>query len=477
MRLGSYQVDPLDPFDVALMTAELLSNPLHVAAVLILSPPAEAGPGYVDGLYRAELDANVELDPRLRRYPHRGFDTGGVWVWRDAETVDLREHIQRRSLPPGAGRDELWRLVSELHAEPLDRSRPMWMAYLIDGLEGGRFAFCVKVHHTVVDGVAGFQMIADALTTDPKQRSMRPLYAPAPKEPPDRTAAATVHFPNPIAMVRSAVSSAASSVGLARQVIEGELSNLAEALTQDTGVLPFEAPYTRFNGRLGPERAVAAGSWSKTRIRAVQKAAGVTGNDVVTAVIAGVLRDWLIAHEELPTRPLVAICPITVRGRERGADDGQGNMFGAGLCPLGTHLADPAERLDLISRAMSRAKHQVASRGSGATMLLLAPSIAPTVLLPMVPLAPKLRTGYNLPISNIPGPPSEMYWNGAHIEEIYPVSTVYDGMGLNVTVCSYAGRIGFGYVAGRHMMPDIETLVPLTEQSLVELETAVGVAQ
>jgi diacylglycerol O-acyltransferase / wax synthase len=257
--------------------------------------------------------------------------------------------------------------------------------------------------------------------------------------------------------------------------IEGELSNLAEALTQDTGVLPFEAPYTRFNGRLGPERAVAAGSWSKTRIRAIQKAAGVTGNDVVTAVNAGVLRNWLIAHGELPKRSLVAICPITVRRREHGADGDQGNMFGAGLCPLGTDLADPAERLDLIHRAMSRAKEQVASRGSGATMLLLAPSIAPTVLLPMMPFAPKLRTGYNLPISNIPGPPNEMYWNGAHIEEIYPVSTVFDGFALNVTVCSYADRLGFGYVAGRDVMPDIETLIPLTERCLAELETAVGV--
>ena len=109
-------------------------------------------------------------------------------------------------------------------------------------------------------------------------------------------------------------------------------------------------------------------------------------------------------------------------------------------------------------------------------MLLLAPSIAPTVLLPMVPFAPRLRTGYNLPISNVPGPQTEMYWNGAHIEEIYPVSTVYDGMGLNVTVCSYADRVTFGYVAGREMLPDIETLIPLTERALDELETAVGVA-
>ena len=148
--------------------------------------------------------------------------------------------------------------------------------------------------------------------------------------------------------------------------------------------------------------------------------------------------------------------------------------FGAWLCPLGTHLSDPLERLDLIHRSMSEGKRRVASRGSGASLLLLAAAIGATVLLPMLPFAPRLRTGYNLPISHVPGPSAEMYWNGAHIEEIYPVSAVYDGQAVNVTTCSYADRIGFGYVAGRDVVPDIDTLIPLTEQSLTELEAALG---
>jgi WS/DGAT/MGAT family acyltransferase len=468
----------MDPLDAAMMTAEVLSNPLHVAALLILAPPEDAGPGYVDQLYRDGLGAADMLDPRLRRHPHRGLDTGGIWVWREAENLDLGQHVQRRTLPPGAGKDALWRLVGELHAEPLDRSRPMWMSCLIDGLPGGRFAYYLKVHHTVVDGVAGFQLIEDALSADPDRRSMRPFFVPRPNKPPGRTGARGL-LRNPIPLVRSVVGAAAGSVGVIRQVVAGEVSNLVGSLITKTTVLPFDAPYTRFNGRLGPERAFAAGSWSKDRIRAVQKAAEVTANDVLTAVVAGVLREWLIAHDELPNKSLVAICPITVRGREHGPGhgdaEGSANMFGAELCPLGTDVADPAERLALIHRAMSWAKQQVASRGSGATMLLLAPSIAPTVLLPMLRFAPKLRTGYNLPISNVPGPQQELYWNGAHVEEIYPVSAVYDGMALNVTVCVYADRFGFGYVAGRDVMPDIETLVPLTERCLAELETAVGV--
>jgi diacylglycerol O-acyltransferase / wax synthase len=123
---------------------------------------------------------------------------------------------------------------------------------------------------------------------------------------------------------------------------------------------------------------------------------------------------------------------------------------------------------------MSEGKQQVASRGSGASLLLLAPSQAVTLLLPLVPFAPKVRTGYNVPISNIPGPRTEMYWNGAHIEEIYPMSMVFDGMALTVTVCSYADRISFGYLAGRDVMPDIGAVTGLTERCLAELEAAVG---
>ena len=406
-----------------------------------------------------------------------GVDTAGLWVWRADDSIDMREHLQRRTLPVGGDREVLWKLIGELHSEPLDRSRPMWMAYVIDGLEGGRFAFYIKVHHTVVDGVAGLKMIADALTTDPESRSMRPIYAIGPKQPAQPATNSRELIRNPLSLVGSALNGLTSGLGFVRQLAVGEGSTVFASLGAGTTVLPFGAPYTRFNGRLGRERTFAGASWSKSRIRAVQKAAGVTGNDVLTAVVAGVLREWLTAHGELPNRSLVAICPVTVRSRNHATDEGRhGNLFGLELCPLGTNLADPVERLAHIHRAMTRAKHQVASRGSNATMLLLAPSIGLTVLLPMVPFAPRLRRGYNVSISNVPGPQAEMYWNGARLEEIYPVSTAINGQALNVTMCSYADRVTFGYVSGRNVMPDIGSVIPLTERVLVDLETAVGVA-
>ncbi|MGX9791140.1 wax ester/triacylglycerol synthase family O-acyltransferase [Mycobacterium sp. MMS18-G62] len=466
-------MDWVDPLGAAMLLADVVSNPLNIGAVMIVSPPAHAGADYIDQLHQMTISGQEPTDPRLRRYPHRGMETGGLWAWKEADQVDLRQHCLRRTLERGEGPKGLWRLVSRLHAEPLDRSRPMWMSYLIDGLDDGRFAVYLKIHHTVVDGVAGLQMITQALSTDPQCRSMPTFFThSAPPAPSKRSG---LRIPNPVWMIRSMLGTAASSLALAERVVTGEAADLMAGLVLDTDVLPLGAPFTRFNGRLGHERTVAAGSWDKSRIRAVQRAAGVTGNDAVTAVVAGVLRRWMLDRHELPERSLVAICPITVRGRNELPGEGDGNRFGAWLCPLGTDLDDPAERLNLIHRSMSEGKHQVANRGSAASMLLLATSIAPTVLFPMLPFVPKARTGYNLPISSVPGPASELYWNGSHVDEIYPVSAVYDGQGLNVTTFSYADHIGIGYVAGSDVVPDIDTLISLTEESLTELEAAVGV--
>jgi len=467
-------MDWLDPLDTAMMAAEVLSGPLNIGAMLVLTPPPDAGEDYVDDLHRDAVSGQTPVQPRLRRYPHRGVQTGGAWVWREAATIELARHCRRIRLSLGSSDGDLWRLIGRLHAEPIDRSRPMWMSYLIDGFGDGRFAFYVKAHHTIFDGVAGFQMIADALSSDPDRRSMPHFYAAQHADPSARTTRTTVRLPNPLAAVRSMAGAAASSLALAQRVAVGEISDLVAMTTGDTTVAPWAAPVTRFNGRLGPERSVAAGSWPKARIRAVQDKASVTGNDVVTAVVAAVLRHWMRDHGELPDRSLVAICPITVRSRGHASTEQHNNMFGAWLCPLGTDLDDPVERLDVIHRSMAVGKARVAERGSGASLVLLAAAIGPTVLQPMLPFIPSIRTGYNLPISHVPGPSMQMYWNGAQVQEIYPVSAVYDGQALNVTTCSYADRIGFGYVAGSAVLPDIDTLVPLTEQALAELEAALG---
>jgi WS/DGAT/MGAT family acyltransferase len=284
-------------------------------------------------------------------------------------------------------------------------------------------------------------------------------------------------LPSPFAAVRAVADAAAAGLDLTRRVATAELANVLGAIVTDSIVAPFEAPHTRFNAKLGPRRAAAGTSLGRERIRAVQEAANVTGNDVVTALIAGALRAWLLERDQLPDRTMVAMCPVSVRDRDdvAGGEDNSGNKFGLGLCPLGTDIADPAERLAFIHLAMNNIKKQVATKGSDAMLAVMAPAIGSTVILPLLPFSTLVPPSCNMAISNVPGPRTEMYYNGAHLDEIYPVSSVYDGMGLNVTVCNYAGRVGIGYVTDFDVMPRVAELIPLTEAALVELEAAVGV--
>lgn len=463
-------MDGMSLLDAAMITGDSLFHPINIGAVLILAPTRNGGERFADQLYRHALAQTANVDHRLRRVPYRSPRTGGLWVWRDEHDLDLGRHLSRRTLPAGSGRDELWRLIGELHAERLDRSRPLWTAHLIDGLADGRLAFYVKVHHVVVDGVAGLQMISSGLSPDPDRRGMPPFYAEQRSRPTQPTADSGLDL---FAPLRRLAGVAGSSVTLFERIVESQARAVLATVTGHTTIPAVGAPFTPFNRRLGPHRGVVAGSWAKSRIRAIQQATRTTAHDVTTAVVGGVLRSWLTDHGVLPRQSLVALCPITVRAHDATSDDA-GNRFGAWLCPIGTDLADPVERLRRVHRSMCEGKRYVARYGSGVSLSLIAPSIVSTILQAVAPAGPRIRTGYNLPVSSVPGPRDEMYWNGAHVEEIYPVSAIFDGQTLNATVCSYADRISIGYVADSDVISDIETLVARTEDRLSELEYAVS---
>ena len=481
----------LETMDSLMLAGERLGSAMHVGIVLILSPPRGVNTGeYVDRLHEDSLIGAYEVDTRLRRHPYRGPDSRNVWVWRELPEIDLREHVFRATLPDGSDLDTLWQLVSELHSDRLDMGAPLWKSHLIDGLPDGRFALYIKVHHTVIDGVGGLRMINDSLSTDPERRSMPPFYYHKRAGQDAGTIAAKSAASkrprslNPFGAVRAIADAAAAGLDLTRRVATAELANIIGSLVTDAVVPPFAAPHTRFNKKLGERRTATGTTLDRNRIRAVQDAAGVTANDVITALVAGTLRAWLLERDELPEQTLVAMCPVSVRDRDEASagtgsahEDSQGgNRFGLGLCPLGTDIADPAERLALIHGAMNNIKRQVTDKGSDAMLAVMGPAIGSTVVFPLLPFGALLPPSCNMALSSVPGPREEMYFNGSHLDEIYPVSSIYDGMGLNVTVCSYADRVGVGYVSDALLIRNIAELIPLTEQAFTELEAALGLA-
>lgn len=454
----------LDPLEAAMLTADRW-NPLNIGALLILRTPPHASRDYVDGVFHELLQRGPADDVLLRRHPYRGVETIGTWVWREDGPIDPARHLIRIALPASADRDELWRLVGGLHALPLETSDPMWRMYVIDGFDDNRFAVYFKAHHAVVDGMDGMRLIADALTADSRTH---PTGASDPDDM-NRLPVAAITRPSALAQTAEVVASVA---GAGRSLVSDVLAVTKAAATRNISAWPAAAPLAAFNTRLGTSRVVTGACCTRARIVGVQRRASVSSGDVVTAVIAGAVRRWLLEQGELPKRSLVAICPITGSRRDYAPNSSRSNTFGAWLCPLATDVADDARRLDRIHRAMASGKRIVETRGAAASLLALSPSIATTVLAPLIPGVPRWRAGYNLPISHVRGPSTPRFWNGALVEHIFPVSAVFAGQGVNVTTCTYSDHVDFGFVAGGAGATEVRRLAALIETSMQGLESA-----
>lgn len=462
-------MDVMSVLDQGFLLAETRTRPMHVGSLQLFEPPAGVDRDEVSHIYEEAL-AYGDIHPRLARRPRRGPSTGGLFVWEKVEDIDLGYHFRHSALPRPGTIKELLVLVSRLHAQLLDRSRPLWEAHLIEGLSDGRFAIYTKVHHSLVDGVSGMRMIQKALSHDPDERGMPPFHAATPSARRPRGGGG-LGIPNPVSLVRSTVGGATS---LVTQSAQAGYSALRDGLTTDGTVMPVGAPTTFLNTKIGAARRFAADSWPVERITAVQDATGATMNDVVTAICGGALRSYLLEEDGLPEHPLVAFVPLSLRTDDDGDGDGGGNKLGLILANLATHLPDAGDRFALTRASLDEAKSRMSGIGQAAAMVMGAPSILPLLAAPYVPTQAGVR-GFNVVISNVPGPRDPLYWNGARLTDLYPVSIVSDDMALNITVTSYAGTLGFGYIGDRDAVPHLQRLLVHTENALVDLEKAVGV--
>ncbi|MGF7124852.1 WS/DGAT/MGAT family O-acyltransferase [Rhodococcus sp. BE178] len=450
----------MSPVDVLLLAGEIGSRTLHIGALLVFGPSPDGTDTFAADAYRAALDA-TSAQSALMAQPVLSFATAGLPTWQPAERILMDRHLRRLALPSPGGDDELFALVARLHETRLDRSRPMWEGYLIEGLAGGRFALYGKIHHATLDGMSGIRMIEQSMDPDPQRRGMPLLLTPDEPEP-----TSDHRSRNPLRLVRDGISGAVAAADIVRHTAIGALDWLGKGVTTESTALPLSAPRTVFDGKVGPDRAFVGKSWPKKRLRAIQRATGATGNEVTLAMCAGALRSYLSARGELPSTSLIALVPVAQRRREEAIG---GNEFGLALCTLGTDLADPRARLDRIRHSMADAKRRVRAMGSSASMLASVPSLLPNVAR-ILPLGELLPPSYNVVISNVPGPKSPLYWNGAELRHMYPLSIVFDGTGLNITICHYADRLNFGFLANPESVPELERFTDETETALGDLE-------
>lgn len=445
------------PTDSIFLLGESREHPMHVGGLQLFELPHDAGRGFVQELYD-QLVAQQDFQPTFCKRPAKFIGGIANLGWSYDKDVDIDYHVRRSALPsPGRVR-ELLELTSRWHSSLLDRHRPLWETHIVEGLKDGRFAIYTKVHHALIDGVSAQKLMQRALSTDPDDHEIRaPWSLPKPKRK-------TGHSSPLRSLIHTAGSVAAlgpSTISLARAAL------LEQQLT-----LPFGAPRTMLNVKIGGARRCAAQSWSVDRTKSVKKAAGVTVNDVVLAMCSGALRYYLLEQNALPDTPLIAMVPVSLR-TEAEADAG-GNLVGAILCNLATDTDDPARRLQTISASM-RSNKKVFSQLPRFQALALSAVNMSSVALAAVPgWVASTSPPFNIVISNVPGPTQPVYYRGARLDGNYPLSIVLDGQALNITLVSNAGNLDFGLVGCRRSVPHLQRLLAHLESSLKDLERAVG---
>ena len=465
---------PMPLNDSMFLLAERREQPMHVGGLQLFHFPPGAGEDFLRRTYDSMIHSDPgEIAPLFRRRPHRPVTSLGAWSWEEDPEVDLEHHLRHSALPrPGRVR-ELLALVSRLHGTLLDRHRPLWEAHLIEGLEGNRFAVYSKVHHSLMDGVSALRLLAQSLSPDPDVRGLpMPFAVGARRAPP---VGRGPHGGGEDGGLGGLLGVPASALKATYELATlGPIAGRAalKAFFDQNSHLPGLGPRTILNQPITGARRFAAQSWPIARVRAVADASRTTINDVLLAMCSGALRAYLTELDALPDDPLVAMTPVSLR---QAGIDMCGNSVGALLCNLATDQADPAVRLARVHDSMEQGKATL--RGLTPTQATVASAVALTpMLLGQVPGLRRLAgPGYNLVISNIPGPKEALYWNGAELEGVYPLSIPTDGQALNITVTSYNGSLEFGLTGCRRTVPHLQHLLVHLEDSLAGLEKAAAV--
>ncbi len=486
----------LSGIDVSFLNMETSTVFGHVSSLNIYDPttaPGGAGLEVTKNIILEKLDQLAPFRRRLAEVP-LGLDLP-YWVEDDAFDIDF--HVRHHAVAPPGTDEQLAEAVSRIVSRPLDRSRPLWELYVIEGLEDGRIAQLTKVHHATIDGASGALMLALLLDPDP---DVRPTGLPAAWDseamPTDNellqiTMGEYLRRPEKLLrqnlrMIRELAAASGSGglralTDLVAQPLPGRLGDLlrtrlrsgyGKEVDHPPSLPPTPAPRTPFNRPITAHRRLSFTTIPLETAKEVRRAYGCTFNDVVMALCAGTLRRYLIKHDALPDEPLIAMVPVSIRAGNEG--DTYQNRVSALLASLATDEADPVERLRLIQKSMNAAKGSFSAIPAEALqdfVQFAPPAVAARAMrmYSRLRIADRMNPPFNLIISNVPGPSYPLYSAGARLEHFYPVSAIADGQGLNMTVQSYNGNLDFGFVTCWELVPDVWTLTDYLHESMQEL--------
>jgi WS/DGAT/MGAT family acyltransferase len=458
----------LSGLDASFLYLETAKQPLHVCSILELDTSTMPG-GYTFDRLKDALNLRIKAMPQFREKLADSRFNPDHPVWVDDKDFDVDRHLHRIGLPSPGGRHELAEICGHIASLPLDRSRPLWETWVIENVagtdahEGGRLAIITKMHHAGIDGVTGANLMSTLCSTEPDAPAPDPVEGVGDASSLEIAVSGAVKFvTRPLRLVNVVPTTLSSVVDTVKRARSG----LAMAA-------PFAAPKTAFNANVTGHRNIAFAQLDLEDIKAVKDHFGVKVNDVVMALVSGVLRKFLADRGELPDNSLVAMVPVSVH--EKSDRPGRNQVSGM-FSKLETHIDDPAERLKSIAEANSVAKQH--SSAIGATLLqdwsqFAAPAVFGIAM--RVYASSRLteaRPVHNLVISNVPGPQVPLYFLGSEVKAMYPLGPIFHGSGLNITVMSLTGKLDVGIVSCPELLPDLWDMADDFEVALNELLAA-----
>jgi WS/DGAT/MGAT family acyltransferase len=425
---------------------------------------------------REALRQRVGSNPTFRRKLHDHVLNVDHPVWVDDDEFDIEHHVRRATVPAPGGREQIAEVCGDIAAQPLDRDRPLWEMWVLEGAADGSIAVMTKMHHATVDGVSGANLVSELCSLEPDAPPIAAALAPqSPPAPLRRPSDARIIADGVLRVARRPVDFARllpGTLGVLPAWIERARAGRAMPA-------PFTAPRTSFNGTITGHRSVAFARMNLADVKEVKNAFGCTVNDVVLTLCSGALRKYLADRDELPDTSLLAMVPVSVHGKTSAPGV---NKVSGMFASLASDIADPVERLATIAKqnAVAKDPHKTLS----ASLLQdWAQFAAPNTFAMAARVYSRLRLAerhpviHNLVISNVPGPPMPIYFMGARITGFYPFGPVFHGAGLNMTVLSNDGHLDVGLIACRELVPDLWDLADDLPIALAELVAAARKSQ
>jgi diacylglycerol O-acyltransferase len=448
--------------DLIAFLIESVNSPAHVGLLQVFEPVNDSSADVIQRVLKEYRKSTIA--PPFNYYPV--FPRFGLPKWAEATHFDVAYHIRHAAVPPPGTEQQLRDLVMDLHAGMMDRSRPGWVAYVIEGLENDCFAVYWKVHHAYIDGASGAMLLEESLSDRADDLAVRPLWSPLFKSPVQKRDLTLAEL----------LGEASLSLGEQALALGDIVQSLGRSVKQARGELhrnvplPFSAPKSLFNQPVHATRSLGVGTSPVRRYKTLAKQEAVSINEVILTIVGAALDRYSQAHGNAPDGQLVAACPMAVR---REGDTNASTQISAITVKLGDAGMDICERLRHVHASSRDAKEEAKQMSREALINYLVLIGGAATVLSKTPLADVIPPLTSVNVSNVTGPKNRCFLSGAEMISSYPLSTLAGGSAINITFTSFSGRMEFAVIADALAVPKAQDIADLILEALDELEAAV----